>query len=533
MRTISRGVRRHAAVGLTRAKHEQLRELARRSTRARFLFVEMYWHHKFLSVLQHRPRSLIEEHRTAGTLGIHGLTVHQTEMAFKEALWILRVSWGRCLQVARKRVYQNPEMGGPKRRWLFFVMRWPTLPEACLLGETVHVSREWASGLDEGRLSQDLRRLISRSRGRCPRPGKTTWFEVDTNLYRTFTRPEDRHFRGAWLAITGLERGKRICIPLAGKTLDDFRPRTSKRKSLPTLHVEVGERVVFHLRERVACIESAGFLEAGLDKGYSTLLTVSVGDPEAAEAYGAGAAELIGSVAEASSQRRKARQRLMALERSLRNVDAAKARRIRRRNLGRTRFARDSLRDRARLVQQVGKALNQLFAAHPDLNLLHVEHLRFRGGKFSRPMRRRLARWLKGHLQRSLEYKAQLHGVRLNVVNASWTSLTCPRCGYPSRNNRSGERFVCGSCRYTGGADAVAATNILTRGSDREITRYMRKERVEQILMRRWRSAPTGGAWDSNVEQDGRSTSSREQLAVSIARPTFRSQILSASQSPQ
>jgi putative transposase len=530
MPLVSRSVKRHSAMGLTRAKHDQLLELARRSTRVRFCFVEMYWHHKYLSVIQHRPRSLIEEHRRAGTLGTYGLTVHQTEMAFKEALWILRISWGRCLQVARKRVYQNPEMGDRKRRWLFFVMRWPALLEACLLGETVHVSRHWAIDLDERQLSGDLRRLISRSRGPRPRPGKKAWFEADTNLYRSFVRPEDRHFRGAWLAITGLEKGKRICVPLAGTTLDEFRPRTSKRKSLPTLHVEVADRVVFHLRERVKCSTPTGSLEAGMDKGYSTLLTVSVGDPRTAESYGVGAAGLIGPLAEAAWQRRKGRQRLIALERSLRNTDRAKARRIRRRNLGSTRFDRASRRDRARLTQGIGLALNQLFRAHPDLNVLHVEHLRFGGSKFSRPMRRRLARWLKGHLQRSLEYKAQLHGVRLNVVNASWTSLTCPRCGYPSRNNRSGERFVCGSCRYTGGADAVAATNVLARGSDREITRYMRKERVQQILVNRWRSALTGSAWDSNAESDGLSTRSREQLEVSTTSPAFRSQ---NSQSPQ
>ena len=530
---MSHAVKRHAALGLTRAKHDQLREIARRSSRARFLFVEMYWHPRFFSVLQHRPRVLIEEHRKAGTLGTHGLTVHQTEIAFKEALWLLRISWGRCLQVARKRVYQNPAMDDRKRRWLFFVMRWPILLEACLLGETVHVSRPWARGLDERRLSQDLRRLIARSRGRQPRPEKTSWFEADTNLYRTFARPEDRHFRGAWVSITGLEKGKRICVPLAGRTLDDFRPRTSKRNSLPTLYVEVGDRVVFHIRERLTCSQPAGAAEAGIDKGYSTLLTASLGDPQSAEGYGVGAGDLIGSVAEEAWQRRKSRQRLMALERSLRNIDPAKARRIRRRNLGQTRFGRASSRDRARLVQQIGEALNQLFAAHPDLAVLHVEHLRFTGSKFSRPMRRRLARWLKSYLHRSLEYKAQLHGVRLNVVNASWTSLTCPRCGYPSRNNRSGERFVCGSCRYTGGADAVAATNVLARGSDREITRYMRKERVEQILVSRWRSAPTGGAWDSNVESDGLFTSSREQPAVSTASPAFRSQNWSSSQSPQ
>jgi IS605 OrfB family transposase len=278
---------------------------------------------------------------------------------------------------------------------------------------------------------------------------------------RISTGPSYDQRTRAWLAISGLEKNRRICVPLSGRGIDDFRPRTTKRNSRPTLHVEVGDRIVFHLRELVACRQPQGSLEAGIDKGYTTLLTFSTGDPLTAEEYGAGAADLIGTIAEEAWERRKSRQRLIALERSLRNTDRAKARRIRRRNLGRQKFDRSSRYDRARLTQQVGLALNQLFAAHRDLSVLHLEHLRFTRSKFSRPMRRRLARWLKGHLQRSLEYKAQLHGVRLNVVNASWTSLTCPRCGYPSRHNRSGERFVCGACRYTGGADAVAATNVL------------------------------------------------------------------------
>jgi IS605 OrfB family transposase len=163
-------------------------------------------------------------------------------------------------------------------------------------------------------------------------------------------------------------------------------------------------------------------------------------------------------------------------------------------------------------------ALNDIFRDNPDVAVLHVEDLRFKGRKFSRAMRMRFTKWLKGHLQRSLEYKAQLHGVRLNVVNAAWTSLTCPSCGCPSRRNRHGERFVCVACGYAGPADAVAATNILVRGSDRAITRYMRKERVEQILTDRWRSALNGGAWSSNEDADGLSSKSSEQLTITSGR---------------
>jgi len=224
----------------------------------------------------------------------------------------------------------------------------------------------------------------------------------------------------------------------------------------------------------------------------------------------------------------KERQRLHAYERSVRNTDRQKARRIRKNNLGPLRQRRASVRDRARLTQAIGASLNQLFRDNPDVAILNVEDLHFRGSKFSRAMRLRFAKWLKGHLHQSLAYKAQLHGVRLNVVNAAWTSLTCPRCGCPSRNNRNGERFVCVACRYTGAADAVAATNILLRGSDRAITRYMRKERVEQILIERWRSAPNGSARSSNGGVDGFPPTSSEQLTTTSVR-----RFVPKAQSPQ
>jgi hypothetical protein len=435
-------------------------------------------------------------------------------MAFKDALWMLRVSWARTLDASRWRIYRNPVLNDRSKRWMFFVLRWPDLLQACVFGGEVHVDRIWADGLDERRLAQRLRRIITASRGRCPRPGKKLWFTADTLLYRTFHRHEDRHFKGAWLALTGLEPRSRICLPLAGARLKDFAPRTDKPKSLPTLHVEVGDRVVFHLRERVTPTVPAGSVEAGIDKGYATLLRLSLGDPESSESFGARAHELIGAVAARAYTRRRGRQRLAAYERSLRSADRAKARRIRRNNLGARKQLRRSARGRARLRQAIGSALNELFDNHPDVAVLNVEDLHFRGSKFSRAMRLRFTKWLKGYLHRSLTYKAQLHGVRLNVVNAAWTSLTCPSCGNPSRHNRSGERFVCTSCKYTGSADAVAATNILRRGSDRAITRYMRKERVEQILVERWRSAPNGGAWSSNGGADGVPPTSSDQLTA-------------------
>src|SRR5688572_27673267 len=150
---------------------------------------------------------------------------------------------------------------------------------------------------------------------------------------------------------------------------------------------------------------------------------------------------------------------------------------------------------------------------------VHAEDLSFRGRRLSSTSNTRLGRWLKGFLRKRLAFKAKLNGVELNVVNAAYTSQTCPACWYTSPRNRRLERFECRCCGYSGSADAVAATNILRRGSDLAITRFMKHELVRQILEDRWQAARTGRAWGSNEGAtakrdegaDQRSEQSREQ----------------------
>jgi IS605 OrfB family transposase len=327
-----------------------------------------------------------------------------------------------------------------------------------------------------------------------PRRSRSLWFDVDTNLYRPFTREGDRRFKGAWLALSGLNRAHRICIPLAGAGLDQFAPRTDKRHSSPGLRIEVTDRrIVFHSVERIDARKPTGQAEAGLDKGYRTLFTVTTGEPENAMSYGTRAKLTIDRLAEAAVERQRHRRRLVAYERSLRNSSSSaarqKARRIRRSNLGRARARRAVQRERGILRDQINSALNEMFADQLNLARLHVEYLGFRGKRLSTRANRSIGRWLKGFLQQRLHYKAELNGVELNVVNAAYTSQTCPWCGYVSRRNRIGERFECGHCGNTGSADAVAATNVLRRGRDLAISRFMSKEDVKQILEARWRSA--------------------------------------------
>ena len=501
---------RHCAADVTAMKVRELEALVYRWQRARQRYVAEYALPRYASQVVRSPRSMAEERRRRGWPR-NGLSPHQNKVALLSALATIEGTWRSRFELVAERASSDAE-----RRWRYYVLRWPRLMQACLDGGVVRLHKPWTGELDETLLSLRLRRALLRAARKAPDVKIGSWIELDTNLYRTFERPEDRHFRGAWIAITGLSRGRRLNLPLSGRGLDEFAPRPG-RKGGPNIRLEIGDRPTIRLTEFVAGRATSGTRHAGLDKGYRTLLTVSHGDPNTSCGHGPSAAEFIGAVAERSAARLIERRRLAAYARSLRN--SQKAKRIQRRNLGATRQRAASRRDKAGLRDQVNRALNTLFASHPDVGTFHVEALDFLGKKRTRVANRRLGRWLKGYLHERLVYKAGLNGVELNVVNAAYTSQCCPRCWFTSSRNRHAAQFKCRSCGFIGSADGVAATNVLKRGSDPAIARLTPATVVRQLLDARWRSARNGRAWGSNDGVGGDVPDvSREQLPEVAAR---------------
>ena len=80
--------------------------------------------------------------------------------------------------------------------------------------------------------------------------------------------------------------------------------------------------------------------------------------------------------------------------------------------------------------------------AHPG-TVFVVEDLDLRGSKGAK-------RFAYRALHHNLATKAPC-----KVVNPAYSSQTCPSCGYVSRNNRKGIKFVCRSCGRKSHADVV------------------------------------------------------------------------------
>jgi IS605 OrfB family transposase len=443
-------------------------------------------------------------------------------VCLETTLGILRGSWQSAIRRAAVEVQRDERLTNEEKELALRTLRTPHLLQVCLLGRA-----DATSDPARRRSGRRLKRIVLKSRGRMPKMTNRVWFDLDCNLYRVFHRDRDRHFRGAWLAVTGLEPRQGIHIPLAGPGLDEFASRTDLSTSGPTIRVVVDDGVTFFVLRRVLAAAREGNLAAGIDKGFNSLVTMSTGESNTSVTYGARSGILISEIADAAVRAVKERRRVAAHERSLRNSHPEKAKRMRHRNLGTRRTNRRFRRDRAQLRQHVDKALNDLFREQRDVTQLYCEDLAFRSSPLSRSLNRRLARWLKGYLHQRLIYKAELNGVALSVVNAAYTSQSCPRCWFTSSSNRRGERFQCAECGHAGSADAVAATNVLRRGSDPAITRGTPHGDVKHILEARWRSARNGRAWGSNeaglagdVLRDLAGRQSREQPEASGLRPS-------------
>lgn len=90
-----------------------------------------------------------------------------------------------------------------------------------------------------------------------------------------------------------------------------------------------------------------------------------------------------------------------------------------------------------------------------------------RGGiRVRKAHRRQQDSWSFLQLKKFIEYKSQLEGIPLKLVNPRNTSRTCPECGHIDKNNRKTQaEFKCIKCGFCGHADTVAAINISRRAA--------------------------------------------------------------------
>lgn len=219
--------------------------------------------------------------------------------------------------------------------------------------------------------------------------------------------------------------------------------------------------------------------ELGVDRGYTEVLATSEG-----ELLGSGFGEQLTQKTDRITRIGRKKSKLWSLAQlRYRESDPAKSQRIIQNNLGNKTELKRRVRDDAHIESIVNAAVKiatqqSQHIIYEDLTSQFSENR-----KLSRRARNRLQKWQKGTVVERLEVWSERNCARLTAVNASYTSQVDSLSG-TLLGSRKGDRFI----RYTGDvlhSDTNAANNIKNRAHDLQITRFMKKDEVQFVLLRR------------------------------------------------
>ncbi|NEO07106.1 MAG: transposase [Moorea sp. SIO1F2] len=273
------------------------------------------------------------------------------------------------------------------------------------------------------------------------------------------------------LELAGLTRGKRNRIVVRSNRTIKGQIRLIYNQLLPRfeIHFLVDHGTVEIKSERRSL---------GVDKGYTEAFYDSEG-----QAHGKELGEVTTQKQKRICAKNRNRGKLWALHRKLEKIDQAKSARILENNLTRKTENRRYRKNQSELTAIIGAASKSLF--NGESLKVFAEDLTqpYRNKRQSKAVSRKLNSWMKGVMRDSLQKWADWTGSVVTEVQPSYTSQIDSRNG-TLLGKRTGDNFT-GFDGVVLQADCNAAKNILARGTDKEITRYMNKTEVQAVLLRR------------------------------------------------
>jgi len=284
---------------------------------------------------------------------------------------------------------------------------------------------------------------------------------LDTGSYSAFERNGQ-----AWIKVQGLERGKRIAIPLNTNLLPSGTLRLIVRDGRIEVHYAVASDV--------CCTKPCGEKEVGIDKGYSEVFVDSDG-----QVHGSGLGDLLSAESDVLKVKYQRRNQLKAFA----ETKPHKAKAILKNNLGRKKLDERKRIHTQRVRDKVFKAVHSVVDSSKTIVCEDLSSPIASQKRYGKDQNRRLSGWVKGLIAEALNSVSQRRGSTLVFVNCAYTSQMDSRHGV-LWGHRHGETFHC----FDGvvlDADENAARNVLARKDDLEIRLWTPYKRVKSILHER------------------------------------------------
>ena len=342
-------------------------------------------------------------------------------------------------------------------------------------------------------LAHRLRNFLRKNAPRFPAVKIARSVVLDQNCYRVSMQD------GVQVAsVATLAKGNRIDLPLQGYCATPAsRPRTHRapRKTdhYGNLRIVVDrDKVALHTTfdtDRSARIGAKSMIagELALDAGY----TDTFADQHGAF-YGRALGKTLLRATDVLHDKGVARNKLHALEKKYRtrgNVTKADA--MRRCNLGTIKQTAVREKQQATVECIINRAINEVLAKKPGTIIREQLSSSFRS-TLGRKTNRRLSAWTRGRIVDRCDYKAGVAGTKILLANAAYSSQECCRCGWVEQSNRAGHAFKCQKCGHGLNAGHNAASNLVKRVKDPDITLYTPAGVVKSILLDRYQATQKG-----------------------------------------
>ncbi len=456
----------------------------------RYIHEKQYWLHRFqawdFQALLGRSRTIRDMMIKQEYKSSYRLQARHWKLALEDAAETWNKYWRATFVKVRSKIALRKDLSETERHYAYWLLKSYTPFAGMMQGNCPDPSFPIEKS-DKRRIAGYVRKLTRECKGKPPSVKKCRSVRFDAECYDVFEEKGRQYIK-----LMSLIPGKRICIPLCGKT--------SITGTITLVMTE--DSIQLHIPYELKKKKLPKTPPEAVDFGYTEVMTDTQGTR-----YGTQFGATLAKSSDDLSIKMKKRHKLHSIEKKLRISNPEQAKRLRKYNLGKKKQHSNSKRVKATLEKQINTAINQLIQTK-NPSLLVTENLRhaFKYEK-SKEVNRRLSSWMRGKLQDRVAFKALAEGFRHEQVNPAYGSQSCPFCEFVDQRNRSGDRFQCLYCGHEDIADRIAALNYARRLGDREIGLYTPYRQVKIILQSRFHRRVEMGETSDCSGQDSRNRS--------------------------
>lgn len=382
------------------------------------------------------------------------------KLALEECFANIKSQWSNIKRNVKETAFRNPNLSNDDKYYINYMLKSNILYQKILVRKKFDLPNKFKDlNLNIKRLNNLLRRLTRKLKKKIPYTTKAT-FSIDTGLYL---------YKDGVINITCAKKGKRVPVKLTDNNIYD---RTMKVKF-------VGKKLEIHCPLKIKTKKNKNKNVVGIDKGYKHLLATSENN-----LYGENLNTYLSTETERLNKVNKNRVRLYAVfKKHEENNNTKKAENILKNNLGKVKYNKNKRKHKESVKSYINHSINMFLEAETPKEIV-MEQLDFVNwdNRYSKNVKRKLSRWIKGYIRERLEYKCDLYQIDYTYINPAYTSKICNICG--AFGTRNADVFECCNCGKTH-ADINASKNILNRKYDKEISTYTPYKKVKEILKSR------------------------------------------------